>query len=68
MIMATKDIKRRTNKTAKCDYCEGYFEPEKVGNHPTNDFNEKYCDNCSAELDEPSVINPYSEAYVNAEY
>ena len=66
--MATKDIKRRTNKTKKCDYCDGHFEPETVGNHPTNVFNEQYCDKCSIELDEPNTINPYSVAYVDGEY
>lgn len=67
--MKQKDIKRITNKTKKCDYCGGYYEPERVGNHPANDFNEEYCDECSDELDdEPNVISPYSVEYVNGEY
>jgi len=49
--MKQKDIKRRTNKTKKCDYCGGYFETENVGNHPTNDFNEVYCEKCMSELE-----------------
>ena len=34
----------------QCDYCKESFNEINIGNHPTNDFNEKYCDGCYDEL------------------
>ena len=62
--MKTKDINREPHKTKQCGYCGGYFPPEQVGNHSTNNLGEYYCDACEEQLVPPNTVM-FCEDYVN---